>query len=92
MAEQSRIYLGLVKPPKLLGLPIMYTMIWLFGSVLLFLWIQNWLVAVIAAAAYPLLWIAADWDPHFIDVVATTLQETPPTANRKKHGGDSYGP
>jgi len=38
------------------------------------------------------LWKAADWDPNFLDVVATTLQETPPTRNRKIHGGDSYAP
>ena len=90
MAEQSRLFLGLVRPPKLLGLPIMYAMVWLFGSVLIFLWVQHWVVAVIAVITYPVLWKAADWDPNFLDVVATTLQETPPTANRKIHGGDSY--
>ena len=70
----------------------MYAMVWLFGSVLLFLWIQHWVVAIAAAATYPALWKAADWDPNFLDVVATTLQETPPTANRRIHGGDSYAP
>ena len=34
MAERSPLFLGLVRPPKLLGLPIMYAMVWLFGSVL----------------------------------------------------------
>ena len=91
-AEQSPLFTGLVRPPKLIGLPIMYAMVWLFGSVLLFLWIQHWLVVMVAAAAYPALWKAADWDPHFLDVVVTTLQETPPTANRRIHGGDSYAP
>ena len=42
MAEQSRLFLGLVRPPKLMGLPIMYAMAWLFGSVLLFVWVQSW--------------------------------------------------
>ena len=93
MAEQSRLFLGLIRPPKLMGLPIMYAMAWLFGSVLLFVWVQSWVVVVISAITYPLLWKAADWDPHFLDVVATTLQETPPTSNRKVHGGDScYAP
>jgi len=91
MSEQSRLFLGLVRPPKLLGLPIMYAMVWLFGSVLIFVWLQHWVVAVMAAA-YPLLWKAADWDENFLDVVATTLQVTPPTRNRKIHGGDSYAP
>ncbi|GGB30003.1 MULTISPECIES: type IV secretion system protein VirB3 [Rhodobacterales] len=92
MTEQSRVYLGLTQPPKLLGLPIMYAMIWMFGSVLVFLWVQSVIVALLALAAYPVLWKAADWDPHFIDVIATTLQETPPTRNRRQHGGDSYVP
>ena len=70
-AEQSPLFTGLVRPPKLIGLPIMYAMVWLFGSVLLFLWIQHWAVAIAAAAAYPALWKAADWDPNFLDVVAT---------------------
>ena len=42
--------------------------------------------------AWPALWKAADWDPNFLDVLVITLQETPPTTNRKLHGGDSYAP
>jgi type IV secretion system protein VirB3 len=92
MPEQSRLFIGLIRPPKLIGLPIMYAMVWLFGSVLVFLWVQHWIVALGAAISYPLLWLAADWDAHFLDVVATSLQETPPTKNRRYHGGDSYAP
>ena len=92
MAEQARVFIGLLRPPKLLGLPIMYAMVWLFGSSMLFLWVQNWLIAVAAGISWPLLWKAADWDPHFLDVLVITLQETPPTRNRKQHGGDSYAP
>ena len=92
MAEQSRLFLGLVRPPKLLGLPTTYAMVWLFGTVLVFVWVQSWPVIVFGIIAYPVLWLAADWDPHFLDVVTTTLQETPPTRNRKIHGGDSYAP
>jgi type IV secretion system protein VirB3 len=46
----------------------------------------------LAGLAYPALWKAADWDPAFLEVVVTSLQETPPTANRQIHGGDSYAP
>jgi len=67
VAERAPLFLGLVRPPKLLGLPIMYAM-------------------------DPVLWKAADWDPRFIDVMMTSLQETPPTRNRSIHGGDSYAP
>ncbi|MCG6560155.1 VirB3 family type IV secretion system protein [Ruegeria sp. 1NDH52C] len=48
MADQSRVFIGLIRPPKLMGLPIMYAMVWLFGSTLLFLWVQSWVVAVFA--------------------------------------------
>ncbi|RFC61874.1 type IV secretion system protein VirB3 [Fulvimarina endophytica] len=92
MAEQSPVYLGLVRPAKLLGLPMMYAMVWLFASVLLFLWIQSWIVLALSALAYPAIWKAADWDPHFLNVVAVSLEETRPTPNRARHGGDSYAP
>lgn len=92
MAESSPLFLGLVRPPKLFGLPIMYAVTWLFGSVLLFVWVQSFVVLAIAAVLYPALLKAADWDPRFIDVLMTALQETPPTRNRKIHGGDSYAP
>lgn len=92
MAERSPLFIGLIRPPKLLGLPIGYAMIWLFGSVLVILWVQDWPVIVVSAIAYPILWKASDWDPHFVDLVSTSLQETPATWNRKRHGGDSYAP
>lgn len=92
MAARSPLFLGLVRPPKLLGLPIMYAMVWLFGGVLLFVWLQHMIVLAIAAILYPFLWKAADWDPRFIDVILTVLQETPHTPNRDIHGGDSYAP
>ncbi len=85
MSEQSRVFIGLLRPP-------MYAMVWIFGSTLLFLWVQSGVVAVFAALAWPALWKAADWDPNFLDVLVITLQETPPTTNRKLHGGDSYAP
>lgn len=92
MSEQSRLFIGLLRPPKLMGLPIMYAMVWLFGSTLLLLWLQSTLVVLLAALAWPALWKAADWDPNFLDVLVITLQVTPPTRNRRLHGGDSYAP
>ena len=92
MADQFRVFIGLLRPPKLMGLPIMYAMVWLFGSTLLFLWVQSGLVAVGAALAWHALWKAAGWDPNFLRVLAITLAETPPTTNRRLHGGDSYAP
>jgi type IV secretion system protein VirB3 len=37
----------------------MYAVVWLFGAVLLFVWIQSFLVLGIAAVLYPVLWKAA---------------------------------
>ncbi|MBP1806981.1 type IV secretion system protein VirB3 [Rubellimicrobium aerolatum] len=92
MAEQTRLFIGLIRPPKLLGLPILYAVVWLFGSALLFLWVQHWVVPVLALLAYPAIWKAADWDPHVLDVVATVLQHTPPSLNRSRDGRIHYAP
>ncbi|MCT4685316.1 MAG: VirB3 family type IV secretion system protein, partial [Roseicyclus sp.] len=54
--------------------------------------VQHIAVLGFAALLYPVLWQAADWDPRFIDVMMTALQETPPARNRSIHGGDSYAP
>ncbi|TNC66277.1 type IV secretion system protein VirB3 [Rubellimicrobium roseum] len=92
MAEQTRLFLGLIRPPKLLGLPIMYAVVWLFGAALLFVWVQHWTVGVLMVLAYPVLWKAADWDPHFLDVVSTVLQHTPPSLDRSDEGTIDYAP
>ena len=52
VAERAPLFLGLVRPPKLLGLPIMYAMVWLFGSVLLFVWVQHIAVLAVAVLLY----------------------------------------
>ena len=92
MAEQTRLFIGLIRPAKLLGLPIMYAAGWLFGFALVFLWVQHWAVAVLAAVAYPLIWKAADWDPHFLDVFGTVMQHTPPMVPRAEDGESHYAP
>ena len=92
MAEQTPLFLGLIRPPKLLGLPIMYAAGWLFGCALLFLWVQHWAVAVLAAAAYPAIWKAADWDPQFLDVFSNVMQHTPPQLPRPEEGDATYAP
>ena len=92
MAEQTRLFLELIRPPKLFGLPIMYAVVWLFGSALLFLWVQHWIVAVMALLAYPAIWKAADWDTHVLELIATVLQHTPPTLIHSEDGGTHYAP
>ena len=92
MADQTRLFIGLIRPAKLLGLPIMYAAFWLFGSTLLFLWVQHWTVAMLAAVAYPAIWKAADWDPHFLDLSSVVMQHTPPTLPRSEDGETHYAP
>ena len=60
------------------------------ASLLVFLPLSIEVGIGVAAVLYPILWKAADWDPRFLDVMVTALQETPPTRNRGVHGGDSY--
>ena len=92
MAEQTRLFIGLIRPPKVLGLPIMYGVAWLFGFALVFLWVQHWAVGLAALAAYPAIWKAADWDPHFLDVFSTVMQHTPPRLPRLPDGRTDYAP
>lgn len=92
MAEQTPVFLGLIRPPKLLGLPVMYGVFWLFGAAILFVILQHWIVPVVAALAYPAIWLAADWDPHFLDVTRTVMQHTPRRPVRSDDGLTHYAP
>lgn len=92
MAERSPLFLGLIRPPRLLGLPILYAMLWIFGTVLVLIWSQSLLTFAVAAAAYPALWLAAEWDANFVDVIRVVTQQTRPTKNRQVWNGDSYAP
>ena len=44
------------------------------------------------AVAYPAIWKAADWDPHFLDVFGTVMQHTPPMVPRAEDGESHYAP
>ena len=92
MVERSPVFLGLIRPPRLLGLPILYAMLWIFGTVLVLIWSQSLLTFVVAAVVYPALWMAAEWDPNFVEVIRVVSQNTRPTKNRDVWDGDSYAP
>lgn len=92
MQQRSPVFLGLIRPPRFLGLPLQYAVLWIFGTTLLMIWTQTPLILVLAAIVYPALWLAAEWDPNFIEVMRTVIRHTPPTKNRKIWEGDSYGP
>ncbi|MGY6697724.1 MAG: type IV secretion system protein VirB3 [Roseinatronobacter sp.] len=92
MATRSTLFLGLVRPPQMIGLPILYAVLWIFGSVLALIWSQSLWAFALSAVAYPMLWIASQWDPFFVEVIRVVSEKTRPTKNRNIWGGDSYGP
>ena len=46
----------------------------------------------LAVAAYPAIWKAADWDPHFLDVFGVVMQHAPPRWPRPEDGDATYAP
>ena len=86
VAERAPLFLGLVRPPSFWACPS--CMRWSGSSVRC-----SCSSGSSTSARWrgrpriPAPWKAADWDPRFIDVMMTALQETPPTRNRSIHGG-----
>lgn len=92
MTRRTQLFLGLIRPPRYLGLPLFYSAVWIIGSVILLIWTGSlWFISV-PIVVYPMLWIAAEWDPFFIDVAATVSKKTRRTKNRDHWGADSYEP
>lgn len=92
MVKRSHLFLGLIRPARIMGLPMFYAVIWMVGSVLAFVWVQSFWTLTFTALSYPALWIAAEWDPHFFDVVTVVSKKTRRTKNRDQWGADSYEP
>lgn len=92
MTRRTPLFLGLIRPPRHLGLPLLYSAVWIVGSVILVLWAASWWSLLLALIAYPAMWLAAEWDPHFLDVITTVSKRTRRTKNRDYWGADSYEP
>lgn len=92
MVKRSLLFLGLIRPPRLMGLPMFYAVIWMAGTVIGFVWSESFWTIPIAVVLYVAFWIAAEWDPHFFDVASIVSRETRSTKNRDIWGGDSYEP
>ncbi|WVJ71392.1 VirB3 family type IV secretion system protein (plasmid) [Paracoccus marcusii] len=69
-----------------------YAVIWMVGSVMAFVWVQSFWTLIFTVLSYPALWIAAEWDPAFFDVVTVVSKKTRRTKNRDQWGADSYEP
>jgi type IV secretion system protein VirB3 len=53
MVRRSLLFLGLIRPPRLMGLPMFYAVIWMAGSVLAFVWAESFWTLLLSALAYP---------------------------------------
>lgn len=91
MADRSPLFLGLARPPKYLGLPVGYLVVLATGVVLPFIWTKSLVFFLIGGFAYPILWVIADKEPHFFEVLRVSYGTVRATRNRQLHGGDSYG-
>ncbi|TGN68312.1 type IV secretion system protein VirB3 [Paracoccus liaowanqingii] len=92
MVKRSPLFLGLIRPARVMGLPMFYFVIWSMGSVLAFVWVQSFWTLTFTALTYPAFWLAAEWDPYFFDVVTVVSKKTRRTTNREQWGADSYEP
>ena len=69
MAERSPLFLGLSRPPKYLGLPVDHLATLMMGTLLPFVVLDSPWVLAVGAAAYPVLWVLADREPHFFQLL-----------------------
>ncbi|MBO9468245.1 VirB3 family type IV secretion system protein [Tropicibacter sp. R15_0] len=90
--RETPVFLGLTRPPKFFGLPIGYFIGLMLGALIPFVALDEWKFMLLIPVVYPVLWLIADRNPHLFEIMATVYSKTPPTKNRKIHGGDSYGP
>lgn len=86
------VYRGLLRPTKLLGLPVLAAAIWAITSFVFFMWTESFWALGIAAVTYPILWGLTQWDEQFFDVIAVTSKNFGVAPNRRFWGGYSYEP
>lgn len=69
-----------------------YAVVWMVGSVITFVWAETFWTVLASALVYPVFWLAAEWDAHFLDVIMVVSGKTRRTKNRDQWGADSYEP
>lgn len=90
--EVDTVYQGLLRPTKVLGLPVMAAAIWGITVFVIFLWSESFLTILFAIAVYPVLWGLTQWDQHFFDVIMITTKNFGVAPNKRLWGGYSYEP
>lgn len=88
--QETPLFLGLTRPPKIFGLPIGYFLGLALGSVIPFVGLDDWRFLLIGIVGYPPLWLVADRNPHVFEVIAVVFTATPRTKNFRLNGGDRH--
>lgn len=92
MAERAPLFLGLTRPPKYLGLPVGYLAVLSMGTVLPFIWTKSISVLLLGLPVYGVMWLVADKEPKFFEVLRIAHGKFRSTKNAEAWGGDAYGP
>lgn len=84
------VYKGIDRPALWQGLPTLYLMIILAIAALV-----STLAPMVAALGtggvlFVLLKWLYTWEPQFLQILQVSLLRTPPTRNRRRHGGHLY--
>ena len=89
----NRIFKGLVRPPQVWGLPVLYWIPVLSFSILPLIWFQS---AFGMIGLFLMLWlgarILARFEPRIMDLLAVSGRMTRKTGNHRVWGGNRYEP
>ena len=93
MAQQSRIFKGLIRPPQVWGLPVLYWVPVLSFSILPLIWFQS---AIGMGGLFLVLWLSARAlariEPRILDLLSVSGRMTRKTGNHRIWGGNRYEP
>lgn len=89
----NRIFKGLVRPPQVWGLPVLYWVPVLTFSILPLIWFQS---VIGMASLFFVLWMGAKvlarYEPRILDLLSVSGRLTRKTGNHRVWGGNRYEP
>ncbi len=88
--ETTPLFLGLVKPPRFMGIPLTYWLVIAISAAIILILTNALYAALYAVAVYIPVLFVSDRHPYFFNVVATVEIKTRRTPNRRIYGGDFY--
>lgn len=84
------VFLGLTRPTTFMGLPLGYGVLLALGTFVPMIGFGSLWWLLILVVAYPPLWLVADRNPHFFDILQVVTACTPRVPGREETGGDRY--